>query len=58
MPEKSPHSRRLIMPDKLEQAELFQIIINNLPVGYSVVNREGLIVEFNAAAEKITGGNH
>jgi len=46
------------MPDKLEQAELFQIIINNLPVGYSVVNREGLIVEFNAAAEKITGGNH
>ncbi len=45
------------MPDKLEQAELFQIIINNLPVGYSVVNREGLIVEFNAAAEKITGFN-
>lgn len=39
----------------IDQAHLFQIIIKNLPVGYSVVNKEGLIVEFNESAEKTTG---
>lgn len=43
------------MPDKMDQAQLFQIIINNLPVGYMAINTEGLIVEFNQMAEKITG---
>ena len=43
------------MLKKMDQAHLFQITIKNLPVGYSVVNKEGLIVEFNEAAEKITG---
>ena len=43
------------MPDTLNQAQLFQIITSNLPVGYSAVNKEGLIVEFNETAEKITG---
>ncbi|MGV1100524.1 PAS domain-containing sensor histidine kinase [Thiovibrio sp. JS02] len=43
------------MPDSMDQAKIFQIIKQNLPVGYLAVNRQGLVVEFNAAAEKITG---
>ncbi len=43
------------MPDTLNEAKLFKIITNNLPVGYMVINKEGLIVEFNKTAENITG---
>ena len=43
------------MPNTMDQALSFQIIKNNLPVGYSVVNAEGVIIEFNKAAEEITG---
>lgn len=43
------------MPSTLNQALILQIIKNNLPVGYSVVNAAGIIIEFNKAAEEITG---
>jgi len=35
--------------------EIYNIVINNIPVGFSMVDKEGVIVDFNHAAEKITG---
>jgi PAS domain S-box-containing protein len=35
--------------------QLYEAILNNLPVGFSLVDKEGLILEFNPAAERITG---
>ncbi len=43
------------MPVHLNQTQVYQIIKDNLPLGFSVVDREGIIVDFNEAAEKITG---
>ena len=43
------------MPIDLQKIQVFEIIKNNLPLGFSVVDREGIIVDFNKAAEKITG---
>jgi len=31
------------------------MIIDNLPIGFSIVNTEGIIIDFNTTAEKITG---
>jgi len=39
----------------MEKHEIYDSIILNIPVGFSIVDREGKIIEFNAAAEKITG---
>jgi len=35
--------------------EIYNIVLNNIPVGFSAVDKEGIIVDFNHAAEKITG---
>jgi two-component system phosphate regulon sensor histidine kinase PhoR len=35
--------------------EIYSIVLNNIPVGFSMVDKEGIIVDFNHAAEKITG---
>jgi two-component system, OmpR family, phosphate regulon sensor histidine kinase PhoR len=43
------------MPLSLDQIQVYEIIKNNLPLGFSIVDSEGIIVEFNVAAEKITG---
>lgn len=43
------------MPLSLDQIQVYEIIKNNLPLGFSVVDRDGVIVDFNEAAEKITG---
>ncbi len=43
------------MPNTMDQALILQIIKNNLPVGYSVVNTEGIIIDFNKEAAEITG---
>ncbi len=34
---------------------LYEIIVNNLPHGFMAVDRHGIIVDFNHAAEQITG---
>jgi two-component system phosphate regulon sensor histidine kinase PhoR len=34
---------------------VYAAIVRNLPIGFSLVNAEGAIVEFNQAAEEITG---
>ena len=39
----------------MQSQQLYDVVIQNLPVGFSVVDREGIIVDFNAAAEIITG---
>ncbi len=41
--------------DKLEKEELFDLIVENFPVGLIIVNLNEEILEFNPAAEKITG---
>jgi PAS domain S-box-containing protein len=35
--------------------QLYEAILNNLPVGFSLVDKEGIILEFNPAAERLTG---
>lgn len=39
----------------LKKEQIYDIIMNNLPVGFSRVDKDGIIVEFNPAAEKIMG---
>lgn len=39
----------------MEQRDLYIAISRNLPLGLSVVNKEGKIIEFNKVARKITG---
>jgi two-component system phosphate regulon sensor histidine kinase PhoR len=39
----------------MKAEEIYNIVINNIPVGFSMVDKEGVIVDFNRAAEKITG---
>lgn len=39
----------------MEKHQIYDNIIENLPVGLSMVDREGNITEFNKAAEQITG---
>lgn len=43
------------MLDSMEQIKIHEIITHNLPVGFSIVDKEGIVIEFNRAAEKITG---
>ncbi len=39
----------------MKRAELYEMVMNNLPVGFSVVDRDGIILDFNSTAEQITG---
>ena len=39
----------------MEEHEIYNSILENIPVGFSIVDREGKFIEFNAAAEKISG---
>jgi two-component system phosphate regulon sensor histidine kinase PhoR len=39
----------------MEKGKIHDIIIKNLPMGYSVVDEKGTIIDFNHAAEEITG---
>jgi two-component system, OmpR family, phosphate regulon sensor histidine kinase PhoR len=39
----------------MDKEKIHDIIINNLPHGFSLVDSEGVIMEFNRAAEQITG---
>jgi PAS domain S-box-containing protein len=35
--------------------KLYTLVINNLPIGFSLIDRDGMIVEFNPASEMLTG---
>jgi PAS domain S-box-containing protein len=39
----------------MEKQHIYDIIIDNLPIGFSIVNTEGIVIDFNTTAEKITG---
>jgi PAS domain S-box-containing protein len=39
----------------MEEQKIESIIMHNLPVGFSLVDKDGSIVEFNPAEEEITG---
>ncbi|KPJ98212.1 MAG: hypothetical protein AMK71_11760 [Nitrospira bacterium SG8_35_4] len=40
---------------KIEECEIYEIIKNSLPMGFTLVDREGVIIDFNQQAEVITG---
>jgi PAS domain S-box-containing protein len=40
---------------KADKQQIYNSIMESLPVGFSMVDREGRIVDFNPAAEKLTG---
>ncbi len=39
----------------MEKQDLYEVVVSNLPVGFSRVDKNGVIIEFNRAAERITG---
>lgn len=39
----------------LSRMEIYTLIVENLPIGFSLVDRNGIILEFNSEAENITG---
>jgi two-component system phosphate regulon sensor histidine kinase PhoR len=39
----------------IEEQQIYEIIKNNLPVGFTLVDEEGTVVDFNPQAEAITG---
>jgi two-component system phosphate regulon sensor histidine kinase PhoR len=39
----------------MEKQQLYDVVIQNLPVGFSIVDKDGIIVELNSAGETITG---
>ena len=43
------------MSGSMGKEQIYELIINNLPIGFSIVDEAGAIVEFNQAAEEITG---
>jgi len=43
------------MFENIGKERIYGIIMSNLPVGFSIVDKEGIIIDFNSAAEMITG---
>jgi PAS domain S-box-containing protein len=39
----------------LSSPHIYTMIVNNLPIGFTLVDRDGIILEFNPAAEILTG---
>ncbi len=39
----------------MDKQQLYDVVIQNLPVGFSIVDKDGIIVDFNSAGEMITG---
>jgi PAS domain S-box-containing protein len=40
---------------KIEDCQMYEIIKNSLPMGFTLVDQEGIIIDFNQQAEVITG---
>ena len=43
------------MQSGIAKQQLYDVVIQNLPVGFSMVDKDGIIVDFNSAAATITG---
>jgi two-component system phosphate regulon sensor histidine kinase PhoR len=39
----------------MKKQNIYDIVMQSLPVGFSLVDKDGIVTEFNAAAEEITG---
>lgn len=39
----------------MKKQKIYEFVLQNLPVGFSLVDKEGVVTEFNQAAEEITG---
>src|SRR5512146_832208 len=39
----------------MKKQKIYEFVLQNLPVGFSLVDKEGIVTEFNQAAEEITG---
>ncbi len=39
----------------LSSMEIYTLIVKNLPIGFSLIDKSGIILEFNSEAEKLTG---
>ncbi|MGB9715759.1 MAG: PAS domain-containing sensor histidine kinase [Thermodesulfovibrionales bacterium] len=40
---------------KIEECQIYEIIRNSLPIGFTLVDEEGVVIDFNPQAEVITG---
>src|SRR4030043_997488 len=40
---------------KIEECQIYEIIRNSLPIGFTLVDGEGIVIDFNPQAEVITG---
>lgn len=40
---------------KIEECQIYEIIKNSLPIGFTLVDAEGVVIDFNPQAEVITG---
>ncbi len=40
---------------KIEECQIYEIVKNSLPIGFTLVDEEGMIIDFNPEAEVITG---
>ena len=40
---------------KIEECQIYEIVKNSLPIGFTLVDKEGVIIDFNSQAEGITG---
>ncbi len=39
----------------MDKEQVYDTLIKNLPIGFSIIDKDGVIIDFNHAAEKITG---
>ncbi len=49
------NDRILLDTSSLSSPEIYPLIVKDLPIGFSLVDRDGVILEFNHAAEGLTG---
>ena len=54
-PENDRSRRQFLKAPGLSTPKIYESIAKNLPVGFSLVDQDGLIVDFNPAAERLTG---
>ncbi len=40
---------------KIEACQIYELVKNSLPIGYTLVDKEGVVIDFNPQAEVITG---
>jgi two-component system phosphate regulon sensor histidine kinase PhoR len=49
------NSNKGVRTMKIEECQIYEIVKNSLPIGFTLVDKEGMIIDFNSQAEVITG---